>query len=332
MLLRLRTFLYLPFTYLCLVRAVSKQRSYIKRTVINDLAPFKAKRDGSLEDSDFLKITNYYAFGVPAILGTAFGTLHGVAIKESEREVLTYLGALTGLFDDFFDKKGLSDTEIQKLINNPSTIKACTDSEKLFLHFYNKVLAKVPDAETLKAALFAVYLAQVESRKQFNDMPYKELKNITLKKGGLSLLFYRCAMHNTLTEEEKKLLYALGGLMQLGNDIFDVYKDIQAGIRTIPNTTTNINQVRALFTSLLNEVFQLTQQTQFKESNKNKFIRMISLGLSRCFVCLDQFERLEHLSGNTFNPSLYSRSALICDMERPANVIRSLAYHIRHCK
>lgn len=332
MLPRFRTVFYLPFTYLRLSRAVSKQKSYIQRTLVNDLAPFKANRDGSLHDSDFSKITNYYAYGVPAILGTAFGTLHGVPVNESEREVLTYLGALTGLFDDFFDKKSLSDAEIQELMNNPSTVKEGTDSEKLFLHFYHKVLIKVPDAENLKTAFFAVYLAQVESEKQFNDLSEEELKDITLKKGGLSLLFYRCAMHNPLKEDERRLLYALGGLMQLGNDIFDVYKDTQAGIRTLPNTASNINQVRVFFTSLLNEVFQLTQQTGFKQRNKKRFVRMISLGLSRCFVCLDQLEKLERRSGGKFTPLLYSRSDLICDMEKPSNVLRSLAYYIKHCK
>ncbi|HEX2935139.1 MAG TPA: hypothetical protein VHO72_07280 [Bacteroidales bacterium] len=313
-------------------RAVSKQKSYIQRTLINDLAPFKATRDGSLEDSDFLKITDYYAFGVPSILGTAFATLRGTPVDENEQEMITSLGALTGLFDDFFDKKSLSDAEIQELINNPSRSKASTDSEKLFLHFYNKALAMVLDPETLKKAFFAVYQAQVESKEQFNDLSREKLEDITLKKGGLSLLFYRYAMHNSLSEDEKKLLYALGGLMQFGNDIFDVYKDTQAGIRTLPNTATSINQARTLFTSLLNEVYQLTQQTSFRKRDKNQFIRMISLGLSRCFVCLDQFERIERCSGGKFTPALYSRSDLICDMEKSSNLLRSLIYHIQYCK
>lgn len=328
----LQTIFYLPFTYLSLSRAVSEQKLYIQRTLVNDLAPYKENADGSLEASDFSKITNYYAYGVPAILGTAFGVLRGVPVNDSEREVLTYLGALTGLFDDFFDKKSLSDAEIQELMHIPSADKAGTDSEKLFLHFYNKALMKVSDIDKLKEAFFAVYLAQVESKNQFNDLPYNKLKGITLKKGGLSLLFYRCAMHNPLQEDERRLLYALGGLMQLGNDIFDVYKDTQAGIRTLPNTTSNINQVRTLFSTLLNEVFQLTQQTSFKQHNKKRFVRMISLGLSRCFVCLDQMERLERLSGGEFAPLLYSRPDLICDMEKPSNVLRSLVYHIRYCK
>jgi hypothetical protein len=332
MLPRLRTFFYLPFTFLRLSRAVSIQKSYIQTTLANDLAPYKENSDGSLEDSDFSKITNYYAYGVPSILGTAFGTLRGAPVNENERAILTYLGALTGLFDDFFDKKGLSDSEIQDMLSNPLTVKASSDSEKLFLHFYNKALIKVLDAENLKKAFYAVYMAQVESKKQFNGLPYNELKDITLKKGGCSLLFYRCAMHNPLQEDERRLLYVLGGLMQLGNDIFDVYKDTQAGIRTLPNTTSNINQVRALFSSLLDEVFQLTQKTGFKQHNKNRFVRMISLGLSRCFVCLGQMERLERRSGGKFAPSSYSRFDLICDMEKPSNVLRSLVYHIRHCK
>ncbi len=268
MLACIQTLYSLPFTYISLLRIVNKQKDFLQKTLVQELAPFKEEPDGSLDDSDFSKIINYYAFGVPSILGTAFGTLRGTLVKEDERKVLTYLGALTGLFDDFFDKNDTPDAEILNLINNPAAIKAKNDKEKLFLQFYNNALVKVPDTEKLKRAFFAVYLAQVGSKKQFNDLPKEELLDITLKKGGLSLVFYRYAMLNPLEEDEKKLLYALGGLMQLGNDIFDVYKDIQAGIRTLPNTSTQINQVRELFSALLYEVFKLTQQARFNKRSK----------------------------------------------------------------
>ncbi len=333
MLPRLRTVFYLPFTYLRLLRAVSKQRSYIQRTLVNELVPYKENADGSLEDSDFSKITNYYAYGVPAILGTAFGVLRGVPVNDSEREVLMYLGALTGLFDDFFDKKGLSDAEILELINNPSTLKAGTDSEKLFLQFYNKALASVVNAEQMKKAFFSVYLAQVESKRQTkSDIGKEDLFYITLKKGGESLVFYRKALAHPLEEREEAMLYSLGGLMQMGNDIFDVYKDTRAGIRTLANTTENIDTVRQVFTNLLNETFLLVEQTNYPQHNINAFIRTISLAISRCFVCLNQFEKLEKRSGNKFIPSAYSRTDLICDMEKPGNIFHSVYFHLKYCK
>jgi hypothetical protein len=328
----IKTSLYLPHTYINLLHAVNRQKSYIQRTLAIELAPFKENRDGSLDDSDYSKILNYYAFGVPAILGTAFATLRGNALNEEERKALTYLGALTGLFDDFFDTKNLSEPEILDMINDPHKVKASNSAERIFLQFYNKALASTSNTEKLREAFYCVYLAQVESKKQLSGLNELDLQEITLKKGGVSLIFYRTALANALDERERELLYTLGGLMQLGNDIFDVYKDAQAGIRTMVNTTESIGKVRQYFCALFNETFQLAQKTNYKQSNINAFIRIISLGLSRCFVCLDQFKKLENSSGERFLPSLYSRADLICDMEKPRNIIKSITYHIRYCK
>jgi hypothetical protein len=122
-------------TYISLLRIVNKQKDFLQKTLVQELAPFKEEPDGSLDDSDFSKIINYYAFGVPSILGTAFGTLRGTLVKEDERKVLTYLGALTGFSTIFLIRMIPRMLKFLNLINNPAAIKAKNDKEKLFLHF-----------------------------------------------------------------------------------------------------------------------------------------------------------------------------------------------------
>jgi hypothetical protein len=58
---------------------------------------------------------------------------------------------------------------------------------------------------------------------------------------------------------------------------------------------------------------------------------MMAFGLARCFVCLDQYENLEKISG-TFQPHTYSRQQLICDMEKPKNLLSSFSYFTKYKK
>jgi hypothetical protein len=327
---QLKILFYLPVTYVNLFHAVKKQKVFLRTLLANALHAAGKSNDGSIQESDIRKITDYYAMGVPAILGEAFCILRGKPMDTGERSALTYLGAITGLFDDFFDKERLSEAQIQDLIIHPDTVTGANDREKLFLQFYNKALAGVVNAEQLKMAFFSVYLAQVESKKQTkSDIGKEELFNITLKKGGASFVFYRKALTHPLEKQEEAMIYSLGGLMQLGNDIFDVYKDSRAGIRTLANTAENIETVKQVFSNLLQETFHLVEQTKFPQQNINAFIRIVSLGISRCFVCLHQFEKLEKCSGNKFIPSAYARAELICDIEKPGNMLRSVYFHVK---
>jgi hypothetical protein len=54
-----------------------------------------------------------------------------------------------------------------------------------------------------------------------------------MHKGGSSVLFYRTAFSPEVSGKEKILINNLGAMMQLGNDIFDVYKDRESGINTL---------------------------------------------------------------------------------------------------
>jgi hypothetical protein len=47
------------------------------------------------------------------------------------------------------------------------------------------------------------------------------------------------------------MLYKLGGVLQLSNDIFDVYKDSKDDIYTLVTTAKKISELRKLFLSLL---------------------------------------------------------------------------------
>jgi hypothetical protein len=122
----------------------------------------------------------------------------------------------------------------------------------------------------------------------------------------------------------------VGGLMQLGNDIFDIYKDCFKKIDTPMTTAKKVNDMRELFKLQLEKSFSLFYKTSYSPKNIKRFLRLIHLSLcSRCFVCLDQLEKKERQTNNQFLPYQYSRNDLVCDMQKAANKWKTVLYHIR---
>src|SRR5688572_18107933 len=95
------------------VKQLRKQRKFLSRYIIPVLSKARDQNDGTLTESDFKKITHYYGWAVPAILGEAFCVLNAIPMTEQERWSSTCQGAMTGLFDDFFDKDYMEDEKVK---------------------------------------------------------------------------------------------------------------------------------------------------------------------------------------------------------------------------
>jgi hypothetical protein len=159
----------------------------------------------------------------------------------------------------------------------------------------------------------------------------EEIKRITINKGAVSVLFYRSVFTNPLTPDEEDALYQVGGLMQFGNDIFDVYKDSLNNIETLVTTTPDINDVRLMFREMARTSFNAFYRTDYPRKNIRKFLRMVSMSLcGRCYTCLDQLEKKQKLTGGVFSPKQYSRKDLVCDLDKAGNKWNSVLYHIKH--
>lgn len=312
------------------IKNIDRQKKFIKEHIEPVIDNAKRANDGSLDKADLKKITNYYGLAVPAILGEAFCALRGQKMTDKERLASTCQGATTGLFDDFFDKQGPGSEALKDFIEKPDQLKGNNANQQLFLDLYTIGLQNLPDPQLTLGWVYRVYKAQVESKKQADPgLSYDEIRSITLNKGGVSLLLYRTAFANQMEKAEEDMLYKLGGLMQLSNDIFDVYEDCLDGISTLITTTKKIGDIRSLFMELLKEGAAAAYQTNYPQQQVKKFLDIISISIfSRCLVCLDQLKKNEKRSNNIFTPHLYSRKELICDMDTAGNKWRSVKYYI----
>lgn len=320
----------LPNLFSTLAKGLKQQKLFMQHTIAKDLEEIKKNLDNSLTEKDFKKITDYYGSAVPAILGEGFCILRGYGMTKRERFAMTYLGALTGVFDDFFDEKNAAIDHVKNLIDNPIEASASNSHELLFVRFINKALENTNEIDVLKHYVSEVIDAQILSKRQNEtEIERKEIKEITLLKGGVSFLYYRCALGKCDSKTEEKLLYKLGGMSQLENDIFDVYKDYCSGTRTLATIETKINNLRIDYTVLKDEIFELVRQTNFPAQNKKRFLRFISLVIGRGSVCLDFLESNEKRTNNIFSLSDYERKDLICDMENTQNRIKLLHHYAK---
>lgn len=329
--MQLKNLSILPSAYLSLLRDVKRQRHFVKKILEADIAKASASNDGSLDEEDFNKIRGYYGFGVPAIVGEGFCTLRGQGMSREERLASTYQGALTGLYDDFFDKSGLNHKEIQKMMSGPDSHDPSSSLEQLFIYFLSGVHQNLHDKKLFNHYFNKVFEAQVQSKRQEkDDLSKDEILDITFTKGAFSLLFYRSVFNHAFREGEEEAFFTIGGLMQLGNDIFDVYKDSKAGIHTLPTTCAHIDDVRQVFVNQLDKCISMVEKLDYEKKDIKRYLSKLLLGISRVFVALEQLERLQKISGDRFKPNEYSRKELICDMEKAQNILRSMKYFVNY--
>jgi len=325
-----KIYIELPGIYLFLLKQVWKQKRFNKKYLDPKLELYKKSSDKSLTEKDLKKITDYYALGVSGVLGTSFCILRGYKMKLAERKAISYLGGISGLLDDLFDDTSKETRGLKDYILTPQEMKPNNDHEELLLDLYAEGLKESSRPEKIQQESLKVFNAQQESLKQKDkSITNSELEKITLAKGGSSFLYYRACLENSANQNEKKLIYHLGGLMQLGNDIFDVYKDHQEKIHTLVTRTIDIDVLRSYFTSELKRSFELAKACDYPSKNIEKFLKIISLGIARVYVCLNQFKVLQLKTDGEFSLEKYSRKELICDMQKPRNQLKAIQYYFK---
>ena len=322
----------IPGIYTTIIRNLNKQRKFISANITQILAEVEKSNDGTLSSKDFLKINGYYGLAVPSILGEAFCKLRGKDMTNPERWVSTSQGIITGLFDDFFDEVKLSDEYLVRMINEPQKIVTRSSNEKLFIDFYLKVLSEASFPGLIIDQFMSVYKDQKDSVEQENkEITVDRIWEITQNKGGDSVLFYRAGFNNTMEKGEREALFQLGALMQLENDIFDLYKDWESKINTLVTRAKKVIELRNKYIEQMDLFIELSYEMNYPKKQIKRFLNLLMPVINRGFVCLDQYKKLEELSNNSFSIESYSRKQLICDMEKPMNILSTIKYQIKNC-
>jgi hypothetical protein len=120
--------------------------------------------------------------------------------------------------------------------------------------------------------------------------------------------------------------YALGGVIQLTNDLYDIYKDMQEGIITLAVRAKQYEAIYALYhrhAAALNETIR-----QLPVSHTRKMDLSIILNVIAAFgyVALDNLKRLQENNSSLPAFETLPRKELIIDMEKNSNRFKLLKF------
>lgn len=309
-----------------LLAALRTQRHWNHDHLEPVLRPYRKQGDVV----DWQKITGYYALAVPAVIGEAFALLRSAPLTEQERAAMTYLGALSPVLDDLYDLQHLSTEAIESLVHHHHAASANTPAEALFCELASQALQQFgPVARAgFDAVKRQVLHAQAESRKQqLSETPREALLDITLNKGGHAFALYVLPLR-TAQDRHTPLAYALGAAMQVENDLFDLWKDRQEGVRTACTEATGVHQLRAMYAEACEHVTRALAAHPAGPRQKAAFAYHINLVLARGLVCLDVLDRRAR-TRLPFNVYAWPREALVVDLDTAAAKWRTLRYASR---
>lgn len=275
----------------------------------------------------FRRIYTYGGLG--CLLNEWFIVLRGYAPSPQEAKAAFYLGTATAVYDDLFDHYNYTSKDsLDKLAKG--LYKDHSVTEKCSKLFYDIILDNIKNTSAFKEYLQRVAFHQEESKQQTNSsLSESELRRITYAKGACSIMLFRSVLSHDIRPGEEQALTLLGALIQLTDDVFDIRQDLLHHVATLPNRTTDIRIVRREYEELLDKTLTAIKRLDYSPKYIRRFLMQIMMYISRGLVCFDQLERVQQKYGGDFQPGTYTRPELVCDMERPINLLRSIWYTIR---
>jgi hypothetical protein len=308
-------------------KELKKQHAYIQTFLNAYLDELQKKYGGTFGEEQLKKIRQYYGLFIPTILCSSYKHLYDESYTEAERKRATLFGILTPVGDDLFDIDKLDVEAINEITYHPESYVAKTFSAHIAKEIQSFMLKDVPSKREYLEAAKNVYEIQLETIKQTNlTITDSELEQITFAKGGYSVIIYHQIMEKPASEAMWKVLFYVGSLMQFGNDLFDMFKDLRDGIITLPDRCTDYTKLRQLFLSRVKECNSLIYALPYKQNKKEEFAVAMHLIISRALVVIDKMVGLEKQLGRPLNYKKLTRRQLICDMEKPGNILKWLYY------
>ncbi len=294
------------------------------------LIPIFAKSDNSFQPG--FPLIDRKRIQLYALMGYLFGKNYSKILQykpDAEMEqMFVFQGALTPIFDDFFDNQNLEFQEILDRVNEYSSFQPKNHLDYLFKIFISYIHEHHPNMPQVLNAAEDVFHAQILSMKQKEPISTEEIKEITRLKGGTSFIFLRSIIPYPISSEEKEIIMQLGFTLQLQNDLFDVYKDSREGIKTLVTTTNDLNEIKELFTDSIHKTVKVYIFHDLPVNLKRFYLSKILFIFSKAYVCFDQLMQLQN-QYLCWDPLNYERKDLICDLEKPENIYKTLRYFLK---
>ena len=284
------------------------------------------KFDGKFDQKTLEKVVKRYSIQ-QHFINDSFSSLYGRNnnVNEKERNLLYFI--MVSVYDDFFDDKTLTLDQIDSIFYHPDDYSAQIFFEKVFIYTHTRLLNDVADKAQYFKDFEGLHIAQKDSLEQFNPKVSDEaLLSITTRKGGYCLLMCRHYLDTPYLPEADTTWYALGGVIQLTNDLYDIYKDMQEGIITLAIRAKQYEAIFALYhkhAEALNESIRQLPVTNTRKSDLSIILNVIA---AFGYVALDNLARLQGNNASLPAFETLARKELIIDMEKNSNRFKLLKF------
>ena len=210
---------------------------------------------------------------------------------------------------------------------SPKDYEAVSFDEKAFQQSHLFLWNYVANKPAYEKVTKALYKAQLFSKEQHNSqLPDETLLDITFTKGGYSVLLCRYYLDLPANATEEACWFQIGTIIQLTNDLFDIYKDLNDHIDTLPNRMTNAYVFEQFFREQMAKMDSLIRQLPYGHQRLQGFRLAMSGIYGLGLVAIDQ---LKAIQGDLLQlPDFKSlpRKALIVDMEKTRNLVKCLRH------
>ena len=301
-----------------------------KKETLSLIKQLESTHQGKFAPSAIQKASRFQAVQ-QIFINDAFANLIDRDTNEYERTSNKLYFILTGLYDDIIDQKMLSSEALDDLFNNPLYNSSTLFEVKTLVDVHLQLLKRTKYPDQYNSTLAKIHQAQKDSIEQFkSQIEQSKLLDITLRKGGYSLLMCRHYIDLPQSDEMDQCWLQLGGIIQFTNDLYDIYKDVQEGIYTYPNTSSNFNDLKDCFEELTNAWKNTIDSLPFSKTQKEKLLIQLSVIPAFGNIALDNLSKLQDIQGNLPKFSEVDRKDLIIDMEKTKNRFKliQLAYKI----
>jgi hypothetical protein len=319
------------FRYINIARKVYSelkvQKQFNKTFLIPYLDELEKKYNGKFLPEQRKKILDYYGLFITSFLCSSYKRLYGKKLSNEERKRATLFGILTPVGDDLFDIDKLDDESIRQITFSPESFAATTFAAHVAKEIQTYLLQTVPHKEEYIQASTNVLDIQIETIKQTKPgISKEEMRRITYTKGAVSVIIYHQCLNEAADLQMQEVLFLIGSLYQLGNDIFDLYKDVHDNIYTLVNTCDDYVQFKKDFIERVQVQNEKIYALPYTKKDKEDFCIVMNTINGRSLVAIDQFIATQKKYGSKIDWWKLERKDMIVDMEKSRNILKWLRY------
>jgi hypothetical protein len=308
-------------------REIKTQKQFNRSFLVPYLHELEERYQGTFQQEQKKKILDYYGLFITSFLCSSYKRLYGKVLGNEERKRATLFGILTPVGDDLFDIDKLDNDSIREITFHPENYKAHSFSSHVAKEIQTYLLQSVPHKEAYIKASKDVLDIQMETVCQTNPAITKEeIRRITYTKGAVSVIIYHQCLDEMADEQMLEVLFLIGSLYQLGNDIFDLYKDVRDKIYTLVNTCDDYSGFKKGFIERVRLQNQKIYALPYSKKDKEDFCIVMNTINARSLVAIDQFIETEKKYKGKIDWQQRERKDMIVDMEKTKNILKWLKY------